>query len=421
MFKLLPGLRQLTHYNQANLPKDLISGIIVALLIIPQSMAYAFIAGVPVVYGLFAAIFPPIIYALVGGSRYLSVGPVAIVSLLAFSSVSFMTPVGSGHFLILIVLLSLIVGSVQIFLGLMKFGTFFDLISPAVINGFISAAAIIIGITQIKSLLGVALPPFQNIFDYVLEIIHHVSEIHPWTVAVGISSLGLLLIMKKLFRTSLAPLVVIVLASLLVAYFQLDQNGVEVIGYIPHEFPNLTLQLPTLSTLFSLLPSASMIAFISFAESYAVGKTLAAKDNEKLNPNQELFGLGLANITSSFVGAIPVAGGISRTAVNHQAGAKSRVSALITITLVVITLIYLTPYLYFLPKTALAAIILVAVSNLVDIKGFRYYMKNEPGSAFLMISTFFATLMIDIFIGFLIGIFLSLLGTFIKTKMWSAT
>lgn len=421
MLKFLPGLRQFFHYQPSHLPKDLASGVIVAFLIIPQSMAYAVIAGVPVVYGLFAAIFPAAVYALVGNSRYLSVGPVAIVSLLAFSSVSLTAQAQTQQFLMMIVLLTLVVGGVQILLGLVKFGNFFDLISPAVIHGFISAVAIIIGLTQIKSLLGITLPSYHNFLNYVWELIHHIPAIHPWTMIIGVGSLGLLIIMKTLFRISLGPLIAMIISSVFVGVLQLNQSGVEVIGQIPQAFPSFSLQIPGLPSLFSLLPSAFMVAFISFAESYAVGKTLAENDKESLNPNQELIGLGLANITSSLAGAIPVAGGISRTAVNHQAGAKSNVASLVTVGFVVITLLYLTPFLYFLPKTALAAIIIIAVSNLVDIKGFRYYMKKEPGSALLMLSTFIATLMVDIFFGLIAGIFLSLIGTFVKMKVWSAT
>ncbi|TRM10534.1 sodium-independent anion transporter [Lentibacillus cibarius] len=421
MLKLLPGLRQLVHYPLSNLPNDLASGMIVAFLLIPQSMAYAVIAGVPVVYGLVAAIFPLAIYALFGGSRYLSVGPVSIASLLAFSGVSTVAQHGSEHFLTAITLLTLIVGGMQILLSIIKFGTFFESISPAVISGFTSAAAIIIGLTQIKSLMGITVAPYRNVFDYVLEVIHHLSDSHSWTVIIGAGSLVFLMVVKRVFRSSLGPLMVIVASSLIVGYFHLDQGGVEVIGDIPQKLPALSLEIPTISTLFSLLPSAFMIAFISFAESYAIGKTLAANDGERLNPEQELFGLGLANITSSITGAIPVAGAISRTAVNHQAGGKSNISSFTTVVFVLITLLYLTPFLYFLPKTALAAIIIFAVSNLIDINGLRYYIQNDPGSAFLMLATFFATLMVDIFAGLMVGIFLSLLVTFIKTKVWHAT
>lgn len=421
IFKIMPGLKQLVHYHLSYLPNDLTAGMVVAFLLIPQSMAYAVIAGVPVVFGLFAAIFPVLIYALFGNSRYLSVGPVSIASLLAFTGIAALVKPHSSHFFTLIILLTLIVGVVQLMLGLIKFGSFFDYISPAVISGFTSAAAVIIAITQIPAIMGVSLASFQNIADYLLEITHHLHQVNIFTVILGFSSLWLLIILKTKFHTSLGPLIVIVASIIIVYFFHLEQRGVQIIGGIPRGLPSISLQLPTFDTFLSLLPIAFMIGFISFAESYSVAKTLAAKKNEQLNPNQELLGLGLANLTSSIVGAIPVAGAISRTAVNHQSGAKSNFSLFVAAAFVLITLLYLTPLFYFLPKATLAAVIIVAVTNLINVKDMRYYLKHAPFLAIIMLSTFLATLMIDIFVGLMIGIFLSLLYTFIKTKLLHVT
>lgn len=421
IFKIMPGLKQLVHYQRSYLPNDLTAGMVVAFLLIPQSMAYAVIAGVPVVFGLFAAIFPVLIYALFGNSRYLSVGPVSIASLLAFTGIAALVKPHSPHFFTLIILLTLIVGVVQLMLGIIKFGSFFDYISPAVISGFTSAAAVIIAITQIPAIMGVSLASFQNIADYLLEITHHLHQVNIFTVILGFGSLWLLIILKTKFHTSLGPLIVIVASIIIVYFFHLEQRGVKIIGGIPRELPIISLQLPTFDTFLSLLPIAFMIGFISFAESYSVAKTLAAKKNEQLNPNQELLGLGLANLTSSFVGAIPVAGAISRTAVNHQSGAKSNFSLFVAAAFVLITLLYLTPLFYFLPKATLAAVIIVAVTNLINVKEMLYYLKHAPFLAIIMLSTFLATLMIDIFVGLMIGIFLSLLYTFIKTKLLHAT
>ncbi|MEW9674891.1 SulP family inorganic anion transporter [Lentibacillus sp. L22] len=421
IFKIMPGLKQLVHYHLSYLPNDLTAGMVVAFLLIPQSMAYAVIAGVPVVFGLFAAIFPVLIYALFGNSRYLSVGPVSIASLLAFTGIAALVKPHSSHFFTLIILLTLIVGVVQLMLSLIKFGSFFDYISPAVISGFTSAAAVIIAITQIPAIMGVSLASFQNIADYLLEITYHLHQVNIFTVILGFSSLWLLIILKTKFHTSLGPLIVIVASIIIVYFFHLEQRGVQIIGGIPRGLPSISLQLPTFDTFLSLLPIAFMIGFISFAESYSVAKTLAAKKNEQLNPNQELLGLGLANLTSSIVGAIPVAGAISRTAVNHQSGAKSNFSLFVAAAFVLITLLYLTPLFYFLPKATLAAVIIVAVTNLINVKDMRYYLKHAPFLAIIMLSTFLATLMIDIFVGLMIGIFLSLLYTFIKTKLLHVT
>lgn len=414
IFKFMPGLKQLAQYKRDNLVGDVTAGLIVAFLLLPQSMAYAIIAGVPLSIGLFAATFPLIIYALFGNSKYLSVGPVSVVSLLAFSGISSIVQPHSPQFLELMVILALIVGGVQIFMGLIRFGSIFDYVSPALISGFTSAIAIIIALNQIKSIMGVTLPSYHNFFIYVIEIADHIPKANIFTVGIGLGSFLILLVLKKKFLVSPGPFIVIISSIAIVDYFNLNRKGVDIIGKIPNELPSISIHIPTFDIFLMLVPIATMIGFISFIESYAIGKTLANKENEQLNPNQELIGLGLANVTSSFVGAIPVAGAISRSAVNHQSGAKSNLSLLITAFFMLLSIIYLTPLFYYLPKAALAAIIIIAVSNLINFKQFIIYFKNKLADAVIFLATFMATLLIDIFIGLVIGLCLSLLLKWIK-------
>lgn len=419
IFKFMPGLKQLFQYKHTNLKGDISAGVIVAFLLIPQAMAYAIIAGVPLAVGLLAGTFPLIIYVLFGGSKYLSVGPVSIVSLLAFSGIASMVQPNSSQFLEVMILLTLIVGIVQLLMGFIKFGSILDYISPAMISGFTTAAAIIIALNQVKSILGISLESYQNLFSYLHEIIDHLHDANPYTVGIGVASLLLLFVIKKKFLTG--PFLLIIASVLVVNYLDLSQKGVAIVGEIPQKAIGFSLHLPNLDTLISLFPIAFMIAFISFAESYAVAKTLANKENEQLNPNQELFGLGLANVTSSLVGSIPVAGAISRTAVNHQSGAKSNLSMLVTAVFMLLAILYLTPLFYYLPKAALAAIIIVAVSNLIDVKQFLYYLKNKPTDAVIFLATFVTVLMIDVFVGLVIGILLSLVVNLIRKRIVVAT
>ncbi|WP_163969650.1 SulP family inorganic anion transporter [Oceanobacillus halotolerans] len=409
IYKLMPGLKHLANYKQSNLIGDLTAGLIVAFLLIPQSMAYATIAGVPVSLGLFAATFPLIIYALFGTSKYLSVGPVSVVSLLAFSAVSSIAAPNSAQFLQLIIFLALLVGVLQFCMGLIKFGSIFDYVSPAFITGFTSAIAIIIALNQVKSIMGVSLPKYDNLVDYGMEILRHVSDINAYTALIGIGSILLLVTLKKMFTISPGPFIVIVLSIGLVDYFNLHQKNVDIVGQIPSGFPDLSMTIPTWDLILLLMPTAFMISFISFLESYAIGKTLANKENEQLDPNRELMGLGLANITSSAVGSIPIAGAISRSAVNHQSGAKTNLSLLITAFFMFVAILFLTPLFYYLPKATLAAIIIVAVSKLINLKQMIDYIKNKLSDGLILIATFLSTLMIDIFIGLLIGITVSLL------------
>ncbi len=416
----MPGLERLYHYNRTNFPRDLLAGIVVAILFIPQSMAYASIAGVPLVIGLYAATVPLMIYALFGSCKHLSVGPVSIVSLLAFTGVSSIAPAHSNQFLELMLMLGLMVGCMLLLMGLFKTGFLFDYISPTVITGFTSAVAIIIALNQIKVLLGLSLPPYHDAVSYVLVLISNIPEANVDTAVIGLSSLCFLLLLKKVVPT-FAPLFVIILAITGVHYLNLEQTGVAVVGAIPSGLPALTINLPSVDTLFMLLPIAGTIAFVAFLESYAVAKTMNAKEKEKLDTNQELVGLGLANISSSFVGSIPVAGALSRTAVNDQAGARTNLSLLITAFFIIVTLVYLTPLFYSLPTATLAAIIILAVAKLVHLNKVPQLMRTSPIDAFILLVTFFATLMIDVFLGLLAGIGLSIFISFFKRVLASST
>ncbi|MUK87607.1 sodium-independent anion transporter [Ornithinibacillus sp. L9] len=406
--KLFPGLRHLTSYNSSKLSSDITAGVIVTFLLIPQSMAYAIIAGVPLTMGILAGTFPLIIYTLFGSSRYLSIGPVSIVSLLAFTGISSITDPGSNRFLELIILLSLLVGMVQLLLGLLKFGSFLNYISPAVIGGFTSALAIIIILNQMSSIIGVALPKYNNFITYFWGIFERISNVNIVTITIGLASLLFLVVLKNILHMLSGPFLLIFISIIVVDYFDLNNKGVEVVGGIPRKLPDVSLTIPTLDILLSLIPIALVIGFISFFESFSVAKTLADKEGEKVNPNQELIGLSFANITSSFVGSIPVAGAISRTAVNYESGAKTNVSMLVTALLMLLAVLFMTPLFYYLPKATLSAIIIFAVMKLINAKQLVYYLKRKPIEAFIFLVTFISTLILDVFIGLVIGVVASL-------------
>ncbi len=407
--KLIPGLKMLKHYPYSNLSGDLTAGLIVAVLLIPQSMAYAIIAGVPVEMGLYAATFPLIIYFLFGNSKYLSVGPVSIVSLIVFSGVSSIAQPRTDQFLELIIVLGLMIGFLHLVMGIVKMGDLFEYISPSVINGFISAAAIIIAVNQIKAMMGVTLPNYDNLLQYSMVVIHNLPKANTYTLAIGLFSIFLLVIFKKKTTRSPGSLLVVVMTTVVVQAFDLHKMGVEIVGEIPSGLPRLSLQIPSIHIIKLLLPFAFMIAFISFLESFTVVKVFSGKEKDPIHANQELIALGLANIVSSFIGSIPVGGALSRTAVNYQSGARSSLSLLFTALFVLISLLYLTPLFYYLPKSALAAIIIVAVVNLIKIKHFPSLIRKAPYEALIFLTTFVTTLMVDIFLGLIMGIILSII------------
>ncbi|MFA1822974.1 SulP family inorganic anion transporter [Virgibacillus oceani] len=407
----------LSPFNTQQLTGDITSGIIVVFLLLPQSMAYAQIAGVPVVMGLYAAAFPLITYALIGNSRYLSIGPVSIVSLLTFSGVSSIAEASEAQFLELVILLALLVGIIQVLFGILRFGSFFHYVPAALIRGFISAVAIIIIFNQLGALLGITLPGYENLFSHMNEILRHVMEINMFTVGIGLGSIFLLLICKKIIRPSPGPFIVFLFSIILVDFFNLDVSGVDIVGEIPIGELTLNFLLPAWDKVFMLLSLAFVISLISFVESYAVAGSLAIKDGDKenLNPNRELIGLGAANMTSSFVGAIPVAGAISRSAVAYQSGAKTKLALFITAGFMLVSIYFITPLFYYLPTAALAAIIILAVANLIGVKEFLYDCRYRRIDATIFLITFLAVLFVDVFLGFVIGICFSfVVRAFIK-------
>lgn len=416
--KLLPGLNILTQYSRSYLTGDITAGIIVAILFIPQSMAYAVIAGVPPVIGLYAGTFPLLVYVIFGTSRHLSVGPVSIVSILAFSGVAAIAEPNSTQLINFIIALGLMVGFIQLFMSLINIGYLFNHISHAVIGGFTSAAAIVIAVNQVDSILGITLSSYKSFDVFISEIFAKLPLLNLYSTGIGLGSIVLLVLFKKYLKLALGPLLVIAISTLFVATFQLHQAGLKIVGNVPKGLPEFTFPILSIQDLQLLLPTAFAIAFISFLESYAVAKAVAEKDNAQLSANHELVGIGLANITSTLVGSIPVAGALSRTAVNYQSGAKTNLSSLITALLIFTTLLLFTSFFFYLPKAALAAIIIVAVTNLIEFKQFVLLVRTTPFDAFIFIITFIGTLLVDIFFGLLIGIVLSILFSLLKKTVF---
>ncbi|GAA0467506.1 solute carrier family 26 protein [Alkalibacillus silvisoli] len=406
--KYVPSVDWLKRYNGMDFKGDLIAGLIVAIMLIPQGMAYAMLAGLPPVMGLYASTIPLIIYALLGSSRQLAVGPVAMVSLLVYSGVSTLAEPGSDQFISYALLLALMVGIIQLAMGLFKLGFIVNFLSHAVISGFTSAAAIIIALSQLSGLLGIELPSKGNVLELLTEAVVNLNAVHLQTVALGIGSIVILILFKKYVPKIPGPLVVVVATSLAVYLFNLDYQGVAIVGDVPSGLPSLSLPSVSWDSISALLPIALTIAFVGFMESVAVAKKLAAKEGYKINSNQELNGLGATNIVGSFFSAFPVTGGFSRSAVNYQSGARTGMATIITAVMIILTLLFFTEWFYYLPQSALAAIIIVAVYGLIDVKEAFHLFKVKRADGWTLAVTFFATLLTSIETGILTGIVFSL-------------
>jgi SulP family sulfate permease len=422
--RYLPFTRWLLHYHRANLPSDLVAGVVTAIMLIPQSMAYAQLAGLPPQVGLYASVVPLMIYALLGTSGQLSVGPVAITSLLVFSGVGAIAEPGSPRFIQLVLLLALMVGVVKLLLGVFRLGVVLNFISHPVLAAFTTASALIIAAGQLKYIFGYKVGG-ERIYETLYHAAAGLGQTNLATLAIGLTSVALLLFFRKGLRPLLvkaglkplavtlivsgAPLVTVLLGTLLTWLLRLDQTaGVAVVGGIPAGLSPLSWPAPSLADTGALMPAALTIVLVSVVESIAVAKALASKRRQAIEPNQELIALGVANIAAGLFSGYPVTGGFARSVVNFQAGAITGLASLVTATAIAVILLVFTPLFYFLPQAVLAATVIVAVFGLVDLKEPRQIWQANRGDAVTWGVTFAAVLLLGIETGIFVGVGVSL-------------
>lgn len=423
--RYLPFTRWLLHYRQADLPSDLVAGMVTAIMLIPQSMAYAQLAGLPPQVGLYASVVPLIIYALLGTSGQLSVGPVAITSLLVFSGVSALAEPGSARYLQLVLILALMVGVIKLLLGVFRLGVILNFISHPVLAAFTTASALIIAAGQLKYILG-----YNVTGDRFYEVLYHAAQglgkTNPVTLSIGLASIALLLFFRKGLRPILqrmglrplavtlivsgAPLVTVLLGTLVAWLLRLDQRaGVAVVGAIPPGLSPFSWPAPSIGDVQALLPAAAAIVLVSVVESIAVAKALASKRRQAIDPDQELIALGAANIGAGLFSGYPVTGGFARSVVNFQAGAVTGLASLVTAGGIALILLFFTPLFYYLPQAVLAATVIVAIFGLVDLKEPRHIWQANRSDAITWGVTFAAVLLLGIETGIFIGVGASLL------------
>lgn len=410
-----PILEWLPAYRKSMLSGDLAAGLTVGVILIPQGMAYALIAGLPPVYGLYAAIVPQLIYALMGTSRQLAVGPVAMDSLLVASGISVMAAEGSDAYIAFAISLAFFVGILQVFLGAARLGFITNLLSQPVISGFTSGAAIIIAINQIKYLTGLEIERSNQLHKILGALLADLNQINGTTLALGAGGAATILLLKRLSKRIPASLVVVIPGTVLAYSFQLADEGVAIVGEIPEGLP--FFQTPNLSQdlFLRMLPLSGTLAVIAFIEAFSIAKGIEAqKKDHEVRPNQELLALGTANIVGSFFMAYPSTGSFSRSAINHSCGGNTPLALIISATVAGLILIFLTPVFYTLPLAILAAIILMSVINLIDFKyPLRLWFSNRAEFV-LLLATFLVTLTVSLVTGIITGVVLSILAFLYK-------
>jgi SulP family sulfate permease len=407
--KLIPAFDWAAHYQNSDLRGDISAGLTVGVMLIPQGMAYAMLAGLPPIYGLYASTVPLIIYAIFGTSRQLAVGPVAMVALLIAAGVGTMAETGSEAYVSYAILLALMVGVIQFSLGVFRLGFLVNFLSHPVISGFTSAAALIIGLSQLKHLLGIDIPRSNYIHEILINAASSASDIHYPTLILGALAIALIMVLKRINKSIPGPLVAVIFGILAVYLFGLHEGGMKILKEVPKGLPSFGSPKLDWDAMGQLIPMALTIGLVGFMESIAVAKAIQAKHkNYKVIPNQELIGLGLANIAGSFFQSFPTTGGFSRSAVNDQAGARTGLASIISAILILLTLLFLTPLFYYLPKAILASVIMVAVFGLIDIKEAVYLWNADRKDFAMLLITFLATLSLGIEEGIGVGVILSL-------------
>ncbi|MBE0486675.1 SulP family inorganic anion transporter [Marinobacter sp.] len=421
--RYLPILQWAPQYHRGQVTSDLIAAVIVTVMLIPQSLAYALLAGLPAQVGLYASILPLVVYAVFGTSRTLSVGPVAVVSLMTAAALAPLAEVGSAEYIAGAILIAVMSGLMLTVMGVLKLGFMANFLSHPVISGFITASGIVIAASQLKHLFGVQ-SSGHNLLDIGASLLTSLPDTNVPTLFVGMGALVFLLWARRFLKplltrlglaprsadivTKTAPILAVLVTTLVAWLLRLDEQGVRLVGAVPSGLPVFTMPSLDPGLWSQLAVSALLISVVGFVESVSVGQTLAAKRRQRIDPDQELIGLGTANLSSGFSGGMPVTGGFSRSVVNFDAGAETPAAGAYTAVGIALATLFLTPAIAWLPQATLAATIIVAVATLIDFpalgRTFRY-SRTDFGA---MLATIVLTLIHSVEAGIIAGVLLSI-------------
>lgn len=421
--RYLPVLDWGKRYNRTTLTNDLVAAAIVTIMLIPQSLAYAMLAGLPPEIGLYASILPIVAYAIFGTSRALAVGPVAVISLMTLTAASAVAPPGSAEFIAAALVLAFLSGVILLLMGVLRLGFLANLLSHPVVSGFITASGLIIATSQLKSILGISASG-EALPELVQTLIAHVPDTNVPTLIIGVTATAFLFWVRKGLKPLLiklgvppraadltakaGPIAAVAVSTLAVVLFDLEAAGVKTVGAIPQSLPPLTVPLFDAALWQQLAIPALLLSVIGFVESVSVAQTLAAKKRQRINPDQELIGLGAANVAASITGGYPVTGGFARSVVNFDAGAETPAAGAFTAVGIAIAALFLTPFLSSLPIATLAATIIVAVLSLVDFRPLKHVWHYSRPDFAAMAATIMVTLLAGVEPGVMAGVGLSL-------------
>ena len=419
----IPLLEWSRRYDRETLISDLVAALIVTVMLIPQSLAYALLAGLPPEVGLYASVAPLILYAIFGTSRVLAVGPVAVVSLMTAAAIGEHAAIGTPAYWAFAITLAFMSGVILLLMGLLRLGFLAHFLSHPVISGFISASGLLIAASQIKTLMGVSAQG-HNFIDLVVSLVQQIPYADLLTLTVGVGATIFLFWIRKGLKPLLVrcgfqsrtadvlaktgPVAAIVLTTFLTWFFQWQTQGLKIVGAVPQGLPPLTLPVWDLALWKALAVPALLISVVGFVESVSVGQTLAAKRRQRIAPNQELVALGASNVSAALTGGFPVTGGFARSVVNFDAGAKTPAAGIYAAMGITLASLFLTPALYYLPQATLSATIVVAVLSLLDFSIFKKTWRYSKADFVAVLATLLVTLSFGVELGLVTGVGVSL-------------
>ena len=417
MKRFLPFLNWASTYKKAYFSKDLIAGLTVGIVLVPQAMAYAMIAGLPPVYGLYTALIPVLAYVLLGTSRKVAMGPVAMDSLLVAAALGTFAISSVSDYIAMVVVLIFIVGATQLLLGVFRMGFLVNFLSKPVISGFTSAAALIIIVSQLKHLLGIDMPNSNHFHEIIMLMGQHIDETNPFDLGLGVLGILNIIGFKKWKKSFPAVLLVVLLGIFAVYFFGLQMYGMKLVGEVPKGLPSFALPHITFENFKNLWPMGMALALVGYLETISIGKAMEEKSGEEtIDPNQESIALGASNIIGSFFQGYASTASFSRSAINQESGAQTNLAGIFSVVLVVLTLLFLTPVFQYLPNTVLASIIMVSVFGLMNISYAKYLWVDRKDEFAVLLFTFLITLFIGITQGIVVGVLLSLLLMVYRTS-----
>jgi SulP family sulfate permease len=412
--KLFPFLVWASLVNRYTIKDDALAGLTNAIVVLPQGVAFAMIAGLPPIYGLYTAMVIPVVAALFGSSFHLISGPTTAISIVLFSTLSEFAVPGTESFIALTFVITFIAGIIQLLMGIARLGSLVNYVSHAVIVGFTSGAAVLIATSQLKHVFGIASPSGSTFYGTWKYIFSHLNETNYYVLTIALTTLFSALLIKRLFPKLPNMLLAMIIGSLLAFYLGSEENGVSVVGKLPSELPSFNFPDITLNTIIKLSPNALAIAMLGLIEAVAIARSIALKSGQKIDGNQEFIGQGLSNIVGGMFMSYAGSGSFTRSGINYQSGAKTPLSAVFAAISLALILLFVAPLTAYLPIATMGGIILLVAYNLIDIQHINGVAKESKQELIVLIATFLATLFFHLEYAIYIGVFLSFVFYLIK-------